>query len=146
MILILALLTLIVGCSEVTTEIDDTVEDVEDVIIPEADDEVVVVEEEPEPEEEQTSTVKEIQMTAKNWEFIPDTITVNQGDTVKLEIESVDVKHGIILSAFGVNEDLNPGETVNIEFIADKKGEFPFFCSVFCGSGHGSMDGKLIVE
>ena len=91
-------------------------------------------------------SVKEFSITAKQWEFIPNEITVNEGDIVKLSIESVDVNHGISLREFGVNEFLSPGNTVNIEFVADKKGEFTFFCNVQCGAGHTSMRGKLIVE
>jgi len=90
--------------------------------------------------------IKAFSMTAKQWVFIPDTITVNEGDTVKLTIESVDVDHGVMISDFNVNEHLSPGETVNIEFVADKKGTFTFFCNVFCGSGHSGMEGKIIVE
>jgi cytochrome c oxidase subunit II len=91
-------------------------------------------------------TTKEINMVAKKWSFEPETITVKQGDTVLLHVESIDVKHGISLPAFGVNENLNAGETVDIEFVADKKGSFPFICSVWCGVGHGGMKGTIIVE
>ncbi|RMF55497.1 hypothetical protein D6745_01840 [Candidatus Woesearchaeota archaeon] len=90
--------------------------------------------------------VKEFAMTAKQWEFIPSTITVNKGDTVKLHIKSVDVTHGFALPDFGINKNLEPGKTVNVEFVADKTGAFTFFCSVYCGSGHGGMKGKLIVK
>ena len=94
-----------------------------------------------------TGNVKEFTMTAKQWEFVPDTITVNKGDTVKLNIESVDVAHGIAIPEFGVsNKDLVPGKTVNVEFVADKTGTFNFFCNVQCGSGHGGMRGTLLVE
>lgn len=90
--------------------------------------------------------IKEFSIIAKNWEFQPETITVNEGDTVRLSVESVDVTHGISIPEFGINENLEPGKTTTIEFIADKKGNFPFFCSVYCGSGHGNMRGSLIVE
>lgn len=93
-----------------------------------------------------TAEVKEFQMTAKKWDFTPDTITVNEGDTVKLVIESIDVDHGFAISDFGVNERLEPGKTVTVEFIADKSGTFTFFCNVFCGSGHSHMEGTLIVN
>mgnify|MGYP001611207042 CR=1 FL=1 len=92
------------------------------------------------------SAVKEFDITAKKWDFTPSTITVNQGDKVILHITSTDVKHGFGLTDFGVKGDLNPGETTTIEFTADKKGTFTFFCSVQCGSGHSEMKGKLIVE
>jgi len=93
-----------------------------------------------------TAAIKEFTMTAKKWEFTPSIITVNEGDTVKLTIESIDVNHGITLAAFGVSEILSPGNTVDIEFVANQKGTFSFFCSVPCGSGHSTMKGTLIVE
>ncbi len=89
--------------------------------------------------------VKEFVMTAKQWEFVPETIKVNQGDKIKLKITSTDVAHGFSLNEFGINEILEPGKTVEVEFIADKRGTFNFFCSVICGEGHGNMNGKLIV-
>jgi cytochrome c oxidase subunit 2 len=92
------------------------------------------------------STVKEFDITAKNWNFMPGTLTVNKGDTVKLNITSIDVEHGFMLLAFGVSEGLRPGETTEIEFVADKVGTFSFYCSVFCGSGHRDMTGELIVQ
>ena len=94
----------------------------------------------------EVESIKEFSMTAKQWEFIPSEITVNEGDTVKLSIKSIDVAHGIFLREFGIDEYLSPGNTVNIEFVADKKGEFSFFCNVSCGVGHTGMRGKLIVE
>lgn len=90
--------------------------------------------------------IKEFSITAKNWEFNPDIITVNKGDKVKLTITSVDVSHGFAISDFNINKRLEPGQTTNIEFIADKSGTFTFFCSVQCGHGHSRMKGQLIVK
>ena len=96
--------------------------------------------------ESSTPEVKEFNVIAKKWDFSPDTITVNEGDTVVLNVESIDVSHGFVLPEFGVSEFLSPGNTVKIEFVADKKGTFSFFCNVFCGSGHSGMRGTLIVQ
>ena len=90
--------------------------------------------------------VKEFTMIAKQWKFIPNTITVSEGDLVKLAITSIDVAHGLYLPTFGVDEYLSPGNTVNLEFVANKKGTFSFFCNVSCGAGHSTMRGKIIVE
>src|SRR3989344_1497102 len=90
--------------------------------------------------------VSEFSIVAKNWEFDPAEITVNKGDTVRLLITSVDVDHGFAIPEFGVSEKLSPGEEVTVEFVADKTGEFTFFCNVFCGSGHQEMRGRLIVQ
>ncbi len=101
-----------------------------------------------ESEENQASTraVKEFDVVARNWEFVPGTIEVNQGDRIVLNVESVDGDHGIMISEFGVNEHLSPGEETMIEFVADKKGTFTFFCNVYCGAGHSNMRGELIVR
>jgi heme/copper-type cytochrome/quinol oxidase subunit 2 len=90
--------------------------------------------------------IREIEVTAKQFEFSPNPIRVKLGENVRLKITSIDVTHGFSLPEFGINETLNPNETVSVEFQATKKGEFPFTCSVFCGSGHTGMKGTLIVE
>ncbi|NQV09236.1 cupredoxin domain-containing protein [Candidatus Woesearchaeota archaeon] len=98
------------------------------------------------PEDQSTGEVKEFDIIARNWEFIPETITVNEGDMVELNIKSIDVTHGFLLPDFGVDEKLEPNRDVHISFVADKKGTFGFYCSVPCGAGHGGMRGELIVN
>ena len=93
-----------------------------------------------------TGQVVEIDMTAKQWEFIPSVITVNQGDLVRITATSIDVPHGFALPEFNVSEYLSPGQPVTFEFVADKKGTFTFFCNVACGQGHSQMRGTLIVQ
>lgn len=90
--------------------------------------------------------VKEFKMTAKQFAFTPDTIEVNKGDKVRLVITSMDVPHGFSIPEYGINERLNPGKPATIEFTADKEGTFTTFCSVFCGSGHSNMKGKIVVK
>ncbi|MHC4536380.1 MAG: fibronectin type III domain-containing protein [Planctomycetota bacterium] len=87
-----------------------------------------------------------INLTARQWQFSPATIRVAKGDKVILTLQSVDVAHGFGLSAFRINENLNPGKEVTVEFTANKKGEYTFVCTIACGAGHGDMTGKLIVE
>lgn len=89
---------------------------------------------------------KVIKMTAEKYDFTPETINVNLGDKVVLEITATDTEHGFGLSAFDIDQKLPQGQTVTIEFVADKKGEFTFKCTSFCGWGHFGMDGKLIVS
>lgn len=89
---------------------------------------------------------KEFILTAKQWSFSPSKITVNKGDKVILHIKSIDVTHGFELDAFEVSKTLSPGKTVDVQFVASKTGTFSFSCNVFCGSGHGDMEGTLIVK
>ncbi len=89
--------------------------------------------------------IRVIKMEAKKYEFIPDPVVVRLGEQIRLEVTSTDVKHGIAISAFDVNRDLAPGKTETITFKANKPGTFSIHCSVFCGMGHMSMGGDLIV-
>ena len=98
------------------------------------------------PKQGLTGETKEFNITAKKWEFLPNKIEVNKGDKVILNVKSIDVTHGITLVNFRINKFLNPNEEIKIEFIADKRGRFNFFCNVFCGSGHNEMNGVLIVR
>ena len=93
-----------------------------------------------------TGETKEFTMTANEFAFVPETITVNEGDKVVLYITSVDVDHGISIPEFDVSENLPVGKTTTVEFIADKKGTYSFFCNVFCGEGHKEMTGTLVVN
>ena len=89
---------------------------------------------------------KTFKMTAKKYEFLPNTIEVNQGDRVVLEITALDRDHGIGIVGLDIERDLPHNKTVVIEFVAAKKGEFTIKCTTFCGWGHFGMSGKLIVS
>jgi len=86
-----------------------------------------------------------IRITAKKFEFSPDSITLKKGEPVVFEISSGDSKHGFSLHAFGVRSDVLPGKVSRIRFTPDKTGKFTFSCDVFCGDGHEEMTGTVIV-
>jgi cytochrome c oxidase subunit II len=88
---------------------------------------------------------KVIHITAKNFQFSPDSITLKKGEPVVLEISSGDRKHGFSLRAFGVRTDVLPGKISRIRLTPDKTGKFTFSCDVFCGDGHEEMSGTVIV-
>ena len=90
--------------------------------------------------------IEEFNVTVKNWGFEPALIEVEEGSLVVLNLETIEGNHGINLYDFGVDEYLKQGTTSTLKFIVNKKGEFEFFCTVYCGSGHANMAGKLIVR
>ena len=87
-----------------------------------------------------------IHITAKNFQFNPDSITLKKGEPVVFEISSGDRKHGFSLRAFGVRTDVLPGKVSRIRFTPDKTGKFTFSCDVFCGDGHEEMTGTVVVN
>ena len=83
---------------------------------------------------------KEFSIKAFQFGYEPDTINVNRGDKVKIIINNIDVLHGIRIPDLGIK-----GNDI-IEFIADKNGEFMWYCTNMCGEGHRQMKGKLVVK
>ena len=86
-----------------------------------------------------------ITMSAYKYAFDPGDITVYEGQRVTIVITATDRKHGFKLDAFNIDVTLPQGEPTTVTFVADKVGEFPFKCSVFCGLGHSDMKGVLKV-
>lgn len=91
--------------------------------------------------------VKTIDVTASRFQFEPATISVAQGDSVRLRLHSVDRSHAFAIKAFRVKTVIpKGGETVTVEFVADQAGTFAFTCSEYCGTGHSGMKGSLVVQ
>lgn len=88
---------------------------------------------------------REIHITAKKFEFTPDTITLKKGEPVVLVVSSQDRKHGFSLRGFGIRADVNPGGSARLRFTPNKTGKFTFSCDVFCGEGHEDMTGARVV-
>ena|ERR1700679_3545700 len=86
-----------------------------------------------------------IAITAKKYEFVPSEITVKAGVPVVLQFQSADRKHGVSIPSLHLRTDINPGQPAELRFTPDTPGTYDFVCDVFCGSGHESMGGKLIV-
>lgn len=99
---------------------------------------------------ERNGNTVEVWMTATRSHFTPDIIRVKQGDTVKLHITNIeqtrDATHGFAISNYNIQASLEPGETANFEFVADKPGSWNFYCTEFCSALHLEMAGWLLVE
>ena len=87
-----------------------------------------------------------IVITAKRFEFVPSTITLKKGETVKLVVTSEDVTHGLFIRPLKIDTDLTPGETQQITVTPQSAGTFMAICHHFCGAGHGNMKLTVVVE
>lgn len=87
-----------------------------------------------------------IVITAKRFEFVPSTITLKKGETVKLVVTSEDVTHGLFIRPLKIDTDLTPGETQQITVNPQSAGTFSAICHHFCGAGHGNMKLTVVVE
>lgn len=87
----------------------------------------------------QASAPRRILIIAKRFSYDPGEITLKKGQPVVLVLKSADVAHGLRFRDFNVNVKVKAGDTAEVQFTPDKTGDFVGQCSVFCGSGHGSM-------
>jgi len=81
-------------------------------------------------------------VNAKNFEFDQKEIKVHKGDSVTITLNNTQGNHGLKID--GYNVEVKGGKSVT--FTADQTGEFKYYCSIMCGTGHAEMTGKLIVE
>lgn len=80
------------------------------------------------------------------WSFDPEIIEIDQGDRIILTITNEDeYDHGFAIDAFGISQRMPAKGTIVVDFVVTKAGEFPFYCSVSCGSGivHGEERGHF---
>ena len=89
--------------------------------------------------------VRVVKVKAFKYGYEPDPIIVKRGEKVRLEVTSTDATHGFAVKEFRINATLPAKKTVPINFSADKAGTFTIRCSVYCGSDHLKMQGKLKV-
>lgn len=89
--------------------------------------------------------VKEFTVEGSPFKFVPNVLTVNQGDTVKIVFKNVGGMHDFVIDELGIKTKvLQSGDSETVEFIADKKGTYQFYCSVANHKAMG-MTGTLAV-
>lgn len=92
----------------------------------------------------------EVYMIAVRSSFEPSSFEVNKGDHVTIYITNIeqttDELHGLGINEYNINVVVDPGETKTIDFVADKAGVFPFYCTNFCSALHQEMQGYLLVK
>jgi cytochrome c oxidase subunit II len=98
-----------------------------------------------------------VKVIAKMWDWTfdygngkikKDTLVVPLNKAVKLNMVSLDVNHSLYISAFRIKEDVVPGTTTTMWFIAQQTGNFDILCAEFCGLRHSYMEGivKVVSE
>jgi cytochrome c oxidase subunit 2 len=82
---------------------------------------------------------RRIEVSVKKFAYTPAEITLKKGEPVVLALTTEDVAHGLTFKELNLNAKVSKGKPAELAFTPDKGGDFVGHCSVFCGSGHGSM-------
>lgn len=94
----------------------------------------------------QQSNVKEFTITGSPFKFDKTTLSVNNGDKVKITFVNSNGMHDFVIDDFNVKTKvLQAGAQETVEFTADKAGTFEYYCSVGNHRAQG-MKGTLVVQ
>ncbi|HCC05715.1 TPA: hypothetical protein DEP58_05470 [Patescibacteria group bacterium] len=79
----------------------------------------------------QTSNKVVFNIKGSNYSFDQDELSVTEGDTVTINFESTDNAHDWTIDEFNAStKQVNVGVPSSVTFVADKVGEFEYYCSV----------------
>jgi nitrous-oxide reductase len=91
-----------------------------------------------------------VYMTAIRSKFGLNEFTVKQGDKVTITVSNIetirDMTHGFAVENYGINVAIDPGQTREVTFVADKPGTYWYYCTWFCSALHLEMRGRMLVE
>ncbi len=88
---------------------------------------------------------KEYNLKLSQYRFTPDTLRVDVGDRVRLNLDSVDATHGFYIDGYGLKTLVPEKENKTFEFVADRAGAFRMRCASTCGPFHPFMIGRFVV-
>lgn len=92
------------------------------------------------------TVIKEFTVEGSNFKFVPSTILVNKGDTVKINFKNTQGFHDFVVDEFGAaTKQIKDPSTETITFVASKVGTFEYYCSVGQHRSMG-MKGTLTVK
>ena len=100
----------------------------------------------------------EVQVTGQKWSWTiqydhmgekvvvggpGETFVFPKNKKFKLVLKSTDVLHSFYVPNFRIKTDVIPGRYTTLWFEATESGEFPLFCTEYCGTDHSNMLGII---
>lgn len=90
--------------------------------------------------------VYEAYILAQTWVFQPNEVRIPAGSEITFYVTSKDVQHGFVIERTNLNMMVLPGQVSKATMTFTEPGEYNFICHEYCGVGHQTMYGRLIVE
>jgi cytochrome c oxidase subunit 2 len=96
----------------------------------------------------------ELRANGQKWKWtftypgglVDDTLHVPVDTPVRIVITASDVLHSLFIPDFRVKMDAVPGRYTELWFHATRTGEFPIYCTEYCGTNHSDMLARVIVH
>lgn len=87
----------------------------------------------------------EVYLRGQMWTWVP-ILKLKKGVNYKFHISSTDLMHGFSLMPLVMNFQVVPGHDNILNMTPTSAGTFHILCNEFCGIGHHTMIGKIIVS
>jgi len=88
---------------------------------------------------------RRIEVTATSFEFDPDEIRVDAGESIAIVLTSEDILHDLTIDELDAHVAADPGETVEGGLVAEEPGRYTYYCTV-PGHREAGMEGTLVVD
>jgi cytochrome c oxidase subunit 2 len=85
-----------------------------------------------------------VYLTALTFQWYP-ILQLERGKEYILHLSALDVNHGFSLFPLNVNFQIVPGYDYGLRVTPTESGDFRIICNEFCGIGHHTMVGRVIV-
>ena len=86
----------------------------------------------------------EAYLQAQMWRWSP-ILKLKKDQTYRLHISSMDLQHGFSVQPINMNFQVLPGYDHVLTITPTLAGDYSIVCNEFCGIGHHTMVGKIIV-
>ena len=90
------------------------------------------------------SGMTSVQIRAEGFSFVPAELLASPGQTLTIEVENAGGgSHTFTIEDLGIDEELSPGDRVQVEVTLPDSGSLPFICRFHERSG---MVGEIVVS
>jgi cytochrome c oxidase subunit 2 len=86
----------------------------------------------------------DVYLLGRLWQWWP-VLELEKGQSYRVHLSSIDWQHGFSLQPTNINIQVHPGYEHIMTLTPTEAGEFGIICNEFCGIGHHTMTGKIIV-
>ena len=93
-------------------------------------------------------TVEVIARAPNNGNWYPKKVHLPYGREAAILIRNIEtVSHGFAIPDLNVAvKEIKAGEVAVVKFTPQRRGAFPFMCTVWCSDEHLNMRGEIVVE
>jgi len=86
----------------------------------------------------------DVYLLGRLWQWYP-ILELESGQSYRIHLTSMDWQHGFSLQPVNINLQVLPGYEMVFNMTPDKAGDYAIVCNEYCGIGHHTMLGKIIV-